>query len=223
MVCRMSRRPSRPWRPAVWLANLGYITLDGYWAALDLFLERLQRDLPTAAEALGSWRQPAACRTLDSASCARCRAGARRAGRRRPAGPAAPRVAAGHAHDLRALPDMRDADLRARLAAMMDVLAGWFMDEVPAEVTLEKLHTAAELLLTWLWGRGCSSRARRARGVGGRVLPGRPVVRARGRRRGHDERRTPPGAEGPADGNRAPRRGRKRRRGWPSTSDPRPA
>jgi hypothetical protein len=56
--------------------GLGYITLDGHWAALDLFLERLQRDLPTAAEALGNWRQPPPAAGWHSASCARCRAGA---------------------------------------------------------------------------------------------------------------------------------------------------
>lgn len=135
-------------------AGFGYVTLDGHWAALDLLLERLQRDLPTGAEALPSWRAPAARRRLGLGF-------ARALSRRRNGGwdggdnPVRLRLASKPDPPMFFIlyPDKRDADLRPRLAVTMDVLAGWLMDEVAAEVVLEELHTAAELLLTRLWGR----------------------------------------------------------------------
>jgi hypothetical protein len=130
------------------------VALDGNGYALDIFCERLRRDLPTIAEATPARRPPASRRLLALGlvdMLARYRLGlydrygedwlpALRA-RRQPA------YLLPHG-----LYTPNDA-LQDRLAVTMDMLASWHLGEVAPPVLLEEMHTAAELILTALVNR----------------------------------------------------------------------
>jgi hypothetical protein len=133
---------------------VAFIEIDGNTYALDIFLERLRRDLPTIAEATSSHRSPASRRALalglidiltrfrlsmydryDEDWIPTLRA------RRQPA---------------YTLPHQLWTDnpaLQARLSVTSELMADWHFGEVAPPVLLEELHTAAELILEELVNR----------------------------------------------------------------------
>ena len=128
------------------------LEFDGQTYALDIYLERLRRDLPLVAEIQASTRTPSARRNVGLGilhELMRSRFDGRGGweawdfddwpllrARSRPwyMGP----------HDLW-LPVA--PSLSARLSVTGDLLASWHFDEVAPEVLIEECHTAAELLL----------------------------------------------------------------------------
>lgn len=156
LVARRARKMRIRWRLHLHPSGYAYFTMDGNTYELDLLLERLRRDLPTSAEAISSWRQPADRRRLATGLVdvvTRWRVSFYE------------RYEEGHVPKLRGksqavqnaifhvFPDSKHADLWPRLSVTSDVVSAWLMSEIPAEVVLEEIHTAAELLLTRLWGR----------------------------------------------------------------------
>ncbi len=127
------------------------VILDGSGYALDIYCERLRRDLPTIAEATAAKRPPASRRLLALGLVdilARWRLGMydrydedwlpTLKARREPA------YLLPHG-----LYTPNDA-LADRRAVTMDMLASWHLGEVAPPVLVEEMHTAAELILTAL-------------------------------------------------------------------------
>jgi hypothetical protein len=132
-------------------SDLFYIAMDGQSYALDIFLERLRRDLPTIAEAgPHTKRSPAERRRVGIGLCdvlVRYRFSLYD----RTPEDWIPTVRAKREslivtpHEV--FPAKADPTLQARMFVTMDMLAAWHFREVAAEVLLEEIHTAAELLL----------------------------------------------------------------------------
>lgn len=160
LVARRARRMHVRWRFRLDKPGYAHFQLDGNGYQIDMLMERLSRDLPSAAEAVPTWRPPAARRRLavgfvdilwrwrlsfydryTEAHVPRLR------GKAKPV--------KGAIFDV--FPDGKHADLWPRLSVTSEIMADWLMDEAPAEVVLEELHTAAELLLWRLWGRAKSA------------------------------------------------------------------
>lgn len=160
-----ARRRARPigvrWRSTLDPAGRGYCMLDGNGFRLDMLLERLRRDLPTIAEATPSDRHtPAQRRRFANGLCdVLCKWRGNFYDRYyREDGP-------DHIPQLRRIstrgvwpvhllwPSQAHADLYPRLEVTEEVMNSWVLDEVVAEVVIEELHTAAELMLTRLAGK----------------------------------------------------------------------
>lgn len=140
--------------------RVAFVKIDGNTYALDIYLERLRRDLPTIAEATSSHRSAASRRALalglieiltrfrlsmydryDEQWIPTLRA------RRQPA---------------YTLPHQLWTDhpaLQARLSVTSELMADWHFGEVAPPVLLEELHTAAELILKELVNRRSKRRS----------------------------------------------------------------
>jgi hypothetical protein len=156
---RRARRLDVRWRSEIKPA-FGYVALDGASFNLDMLMERLRRELPAVAEGVPSEsRTPQGRRHLangvveiisrfrGSMYDRYCRNGEVYVPRLR----ALRRQAVGLV--LYDLFPRRHEDLWPRLSITLDVLSSWVLDEIAAEVALEELHTAFELLLTRAAGR----------------------------------------------------------------------
>lgn len=126
-----------------------YLRIDGQTYGLDIYLERLRRDLPTVAEATTSGRAPGNRRKVALGLIDilwRARLGMYD----RYPEMWVPRLRARSApayvlpHQIYAPEAPR---LQQRMSVTMDLLASWHFGEVAPEVLLEEIHTAAELLL----------------------------------------------------------------------------
>lgn len=168
-ILAAARRRARQLNVAGWRSRVDanshccYVVIDGPWVLLDLFVARLERDLPTICEAVsGSKRGPASRRGLGWAFvqiAARRRLGIddhRQVGwkphlrsRSQPPWSLAPHL----------LESPNAPDLADRLVATERMLVDWQFDEVAPEVMIEELHTAFELCL----GRVLYGRYRRDR------------------------------------------------------------
>lgn len=129
-----------------------YLKLGGQTYALDIFLERLRRDLPTIAEASpNASRSPAERRRVALGLVDVLN---RYRGMLYDSHPEewVPTVRAKRdpilalPHEI--VPTKASTLLQARMFVTMDMLASWHYREVAPEVLLEEIHTAAELLLT---------------------------------------------------------------------------
>jgi len=140
--------------------GVGFVEINGNTFALDIFLERLRRDLPTIAEATSSHRSVASRRALALGLIevfTRYRLSMY------------DRYAEGWMPTLRArrqpaytLPHQLwtdDTTLQARLSTTAELMADWHFGEVAPPVLLEELHTAAELILEQLVNRGSGRRS----------------------------------------------------------------
>jgi hypothetical protein len=158
-LCQASARRAEPmhlrWHFRLRATGHGTFMVDGNWVRMSIFMERLRRDLPIIAEATtDSPRRPAARRRLGN-GFADVIAKSLISGFDDEPDDFIPRIrlvkeaASVSAFDL--FPTGVNEDLLPRLFVTMDVLGSWCLDEIPPEVVLEELHTAAELLLTrWL-------------------------------------------------------------------------
>ena len=135
--------------------------MDANTFRLDMFLERLRRDLPTISEATPSERQtPSERRRLANGLCdvlLRRRSGFYDRYYREGEPDYVPNLRRLHKSEvipIHALwPGEDHPDLAARLGVTEEIMASWALDEVAPEVVLEELHTAAELILMRLLGK----------------------------------------------------------------------
>lgn len=128
--------------------GIAAVSVDGNTYALDVYLERLRRDLPTIAEAVPSRRTPAARRRVGLGFVeilTRYRGGMY--DRYDETWLPTLRARTQPAYSLPHLLFAADEHLQPRLLATSDVLASWHFDEVDPAVVLEEMHTAAELML----------------------------------------------------------------------------
>lgn len=129
-------------------ASVAGIEVAGNTYQVDVYLERLRRDLPTLAEAVPSRRTPAARRRL-GLGLIEILTRYRHDMYERYDDSWLPTLRA-RTHPAYTLPHLLHTDhegLQARLLATSDVLASWHFDEVDPAVVLEEMHTAAELML----------------------------------------------------------------------------
>ena len=131
-----------------------YVRLDGNTFQLDIFLERLRRDLPTIAEAVPAggrpaWRRKFGLGFVDILMKYRCSFYDRYDETYVPRLRATSQTAVWPVLSL--WMGERHRDLWARLAVTEEIMSRWLLDEAPPEVVVEELHTAVELMLTrWL-------------------------------------------------------------------------
>jgi hypothetical protein len=159
-IITAARRRARPmsvrWRSRVDAdSGVGWVGIDGNTFQLDVYLHRLRRDLPTIAEAVASggrpaWRRKYALGLVDVLTRFRCDFYERYGMDHVPRLRAVSKPAVMSVHSL--WMGERHRDLWARLAVTEEIMGEWLLDEVPPEVVVEELHTAAELLLT-RWAR----------------------------------------------------------------------
>jgi hypothetical protein len=127
--------------------------MHGWTYGLDVFLERLRRDLPTIAEATPGRRTPAYRRRLgngyvDILTKYRCSWYDRYYSRNEMFVPQLRAIKTSAVWPIHSLwPSSNDPQLGNRLIVSQTIMAAWCVDEVDSEVVLEELHTAAELLL----------------------------------------------------------------------------
>lgn len=141
----------RQFRSRVYENYVCGIALDGNGYALDIYIERLRRDLPTVAEATPTGRSPTSRRHLalgiiDIISRSRLGMYDRYEDDWLPTLRARREPAYVLPHQLYCEVEW----LSDRLAVTMDLLASWHFGEVAPPVLVEEMHTAAELLLTEL-------------------------------------------------------------------------
>lgn len=141
------------WRSRATNDGTGYVTMDGWGSDLDIFLERLRRDLPTIAEATPGRRNPAYRRRLghgyvDILTKYRCSWYDRYYKNDESYVPTLRAIRASSVWPIHSLwPGSDDQELGMRLVVAQTVMAAWCVREVDAEVVIEELHTAAELIL----------------------------------------------------------------------------
>ncbi|WP_112231408.1 hypothetical protein [Lentzea atacamensis] len=126
-----------------------YLALDGQTYGLDIYLDRLRRDLPTIGEATPCARTPGHRRRLamgliDILTRARLGMYDRYGEGWRPTLRARSEPAYLRPHELYADKAPR---LQARLDVTMGLMADWHFGEVAPETLLEELHAAVELIL----------------------------------------------------------------------------
>lgn len=134
--------------------NYAYLEFDGQTFGLDIFLERLRRDLPTIAEATLASRSPASRRLLANGLIDiinRRRLGLydryerdERYSEWIPTLRGKSKPAYIFPHDI--YPN-RAIKLVDRMKVTMEMLASWHFGEVSPDVLIEEVHTAAELLM----------------------------------------------------------------------------
>jgi hypothetical protein len=134
------------------------LQLDGNTYLLDIYLERLRRDLPTIAEATQSPRTPAGRRKVANGYLEIL---VRNRGQMydRYEETWLPTLR-GRSTPLYMLPHVfftKNEKLRARLLATSEFITGWHFGEVEPAIVVEELHTAAELMLSEILGKRSSS------------------------------------------------------------------
>ncbi|MFF7795137.1 hypothetical protein [Streptomyces sp. NPDC007991] len=141
------------WRSRATGDGAGYAAMDGWSYGLDIFLERLRRDLPTVAEATPGRRSPAYRRRLghgyvDILTKYRCGWYDRYYTTDESYIPTLRAIRASSVWPIHSLwPRSDNQELGLRLVVAQTVMAAWCVREVDAEVVIEELHTAAELIL----------------------------------------------------------------------------
>ncbi|MGA5035512.1 hypothetical protein ACPCA8_00480 [Streptomyces capoamus] len=141
------------WRSRATSDGAGYTSLDGWSYGLDVFLERLRRDLPIIAEATPGRRSPLYRRRLghgyvDILTKYRCSWYDRYYKTDELYIPKLRAIRSSSVWPIHSLwPASDDQDLGMRLVVTQTVMAAWCVREVDAEVVIEELHTAAELML----------------------------------------------------------------------------
>ncbi|GAA1818297.1 hypothetical protein HC028_17220 [Planosporangium flavigriseum] len=160
-IFQAARRRARPmfvrWRSRVSSTDgHAYVVLDGNTFQLDIFLERLRRDLPAIAEAVPAGRSPAWRRKfanglVDILTKYRCSYYDRYDADYVPRLRAVTRSSVWPVHSL--WMGEQHQDLWARLVVTEEIISGWLLDEIPPEVVVEELHTAIELMLTRWCGK----------------------------------------------------------------------
>lgn len=141
------------WKSQATGDGVGYAALDGWSYGLDVFLERLRRDIPTIAEATPGRRNPAYRRRLgngyvDILTKYRCSWYDRYYKVDESYVPKLRAIRASSVWPIHSLwPGSGDQELGMRLVVAQTVMAAWCVREVDAEVVIEELHTAAELML----------------------------------------------------------------------------
>lgn len=131
-----------------------YVAFDGQTFRLDLFLERLRRDLPTIAEATPASRAPNSRRLLANGFIDiinRWRLGLYERYELdenyhdwRPTLRGKKKPIYSMPHDIFPYKAIKLAN---RMSVTMEMLASWHFNEVSPEVLMEEIHTAAELLM----------------------------------------------------------------------------
>lgn len=141
----------RQFRSHVYDNHVCAIGLDGNGYALDIYIERLRRDLPTIAEATPARRTPAS-RRLVALGLVDIIARSRLSMYDRYDEDWLPTLRARRepAYVLPHLLHCHVPWLADRLGVTMDLLASWHFGEVAPPVLLEEMHTVAELILTEL-------------------------------------------------------------------------
>ncbi|MDQ4145841.1 MAG: hypothetical protein M3198_19260 [Actinomycetota bacterium] len=147
---RRARAMDIRWRATVDEKNgICYLVLDGQTYGLDIFIERLRRDLPAIAEATSSSRIPSERRLVAHGFVEIVTRYRLSLYEYRPED-WIPTLRA-RREPIYALPHTLLAPkaprLQQRLLVTMDLLASWHYEEVSPEVLLEEIHTAAELIL----------------------------------------------------------------------------
>jgi hypothetical protein len=158
---RRARTLGVRWQSSLSDDGHGYCRMDANTFRLDMFLERLRRDLPTIAEATPSTRHtPSERRRLANGLCdvlLRWRGSYYDRYFREGEPDYVPTLRRLHKSEvipIHALwPGEDHPDLAARLGVTEEIMASWALDEVAPEVVLEELHTAAELILMRLLGK----------------------------------------------------------------------
>jgi hypothetical protein len=144
-----------------WIATIDCVAavqLDGNTYLLDIYLERLRRDLPTIAEATPSPRTPAERRKVANGFLEILV---------RHRGQMYDRYDEAWVPTLRArstpqymLPHeffTKNAKLQTRLLATSEFITGWHFGDVEPAIVVEELHTAAELMLSEIVGKRSST------------------------------------------------------------------
>lgn len=131
--------------------DVTYLRINGQTYGIDIFLERLRRDLPTIAEASASSRRTPAQRRRVALGLVDVLTRYRGSMYDDTPDDWIPTVRAKRnaimllPHEV--YPSSASSVLQARMFVTMDMLASWHYREVAPEVLLEEVHTAAELLL----------------------------------------------------------------------------
>lgn len=147
----------REFRSRIYRGNpplLAHVAVHGNTYVLDIFIERLRRDLPTIAEATPAKRRPSSRRDV-ALGLVEILTRYRFDMYERYGENWAPTLRARKkpAHTLPHSLWVQDAALGERLSATNYLMASWHYEEVEPAVLLEELHTAAELILCALVGR----------------------------------------------------------------------
>ncbi|WNI16260.1 hypothetical protein [Actinacidiphila sp. ITFR-21] len=155
---RRARSMNIRWRSRATWDGEGYTAVDGWTYGLDIFLERLRRDLPTIAEATPGRHSPAYRRKLgngyaDILTKHRCTWYERYSRDENWFVPKLRALKASSVWPVHSLwPASDDQELGNRLIVAQTVMAAWCVEEVAPEVVIEELHTAAELMLKRITG-----------------------------------------------------------------------
>lgn len=155
---RRARDMQIRWRSQATPEGFGYACMDGWTYGLDIFLERLRRDIPTIAEATPGWRTPAYRRKLgngyvDILTKYRCSWYDRYHKTDESYLPNLRAIKSSSVWPVHSLwPGSNDHELGMRLIVTQTVLAAWCVREVDAEVVIEEMHTASEIILKRLTG-----------------------------------------------------------------------
>lgn len=141
----------RQFRSRIYENHVCGLVLNGNGYALDIYIERLRRDLPTIAEATPARRTATSRRHLalglvDIVTRSRLGMYDRYEDDWLPTLRAASEPAYVLPHQLYSEVEW----LQDRLSVTMDLLASWHFGEVAPPVLVEEMHTAAELILTEL-------------------------------------------------------------------------
>ncbi|WP_382309416.1 hypothetical protein [Herbiconiux sp. UC225_62] len=129
--------------------DAAWIALNGNTYQLDIYIERLRRDLPTLAEAAHSTRTPSSRRNAAAGLVeiiTRYRFGAYDYSGE-PWIPTLRALTKPLTSSIHEIYPGAQTGLAERMFVTMDLLASWHFGEVPAPVLIEEVHTASELLL----------------------------------------------------------------------------